>query len=119
MRVIEENVPAQLARHKAAIVACIRAFNDVTPIREIRLFGSFARGEAESDSDVDLCIVADGAESQLALARRFRRAVRDIRPKPAFTLIPISPSRLEEKKKCGDHFFRTILEEGIRIATED
>lgn len=112
-------MPAQLAPHKDAIIACLRAFDSVASIREVRLFGSFARGESGAGSDVDLCIVADGAESQLALARRFRRAVRDIRPKPAFTLVPITPSRLEEKKKRGDHFFKSVLEEGITVATED
>jgi predicted nucleotidyltransferase len=119
MRILEENVPADLANHKAAIIACLHAFNSVAPIHEVRLFGSFARGGARPDSDVDLCIVAEGADRQLAMARRFRRAVREIRPKPAFTLVPISPSRLREKEASGDHFFKTVLEEGIKIASED
>jgi predicted nucleotidyltransferase len=91
----------------------------VDRIREVRLFGSYSRGEAGADSDVDLCIVADGAVSQLRAAERFRRAMRDIRSKPAFTLLPITPARLAEKRAVGDPFYQTVLEEGILIASED
>ena len=119
MKLHLDNVPPQLAGHRAGLEACLRAFDAVAPIREILLFGSFARGEARPDSDVDLCIVADGADRQLETARRFRRAVRDIRAKPPMTLVPISPGRLAEKRECGDHFFQTVVQEGILIASED
>lgn len=88
-------------------------------VRAVYLFGSHARGEARPDSDVDLCIVADGAERQLATAADFRRQIREIRPKPSFTLLPITPERLQEKKACADHFFQTILQEGVLLATEN
>ena len=68
---------------------------------------------------MDLCIVAEGAEDQLAAARDFRRALRNVRPKPAFTLIPITPARFAEKKAAGDYFFKTIQEEGICVAEKD
>jgi uncharacterized protein len=97
----------------------LEAFNHVRHVRAVYLFGSHARRDARPDSDVDLCIVAEGAEKQLESAATFRRAMREIRPKPAFTLIPISPERLEEKKTVGDHFFRTVLHEGVLLATED
>jgi len=35
------------------------------------------------------------------------------------TLIPISPARLREKEACGDHFFQTVLKEGVLLATEN
>ncbi|MCL4790335.1 MAG: nucleotidyltransferase domain-containing protein [Verrucomicrobia bacterium] len=93
--------------------------NGVMPLRAVYLFGSHARGEAGPDSDVDLCIVADGAERQLETARRLREAIWDIWPKPAFTLVPIAPRRLEEKKATGDYFFQTILTEGVPLAAEN
>ena len=43
----------------------------------------------------------------------------EIRPKPAFTLIPIAPQRLGEKKAIGDHFFKTLLREGVLLPTEN
>jgi predicted nucleotidyltransferase len=39
------------------------------PLREVFLFGSHARGDARPDSDVDLCLVAEGAERQLQAAQ--------------------------------------------------
>jgi predicted nucleotidyltransferase len=91
----------------------------VTPVRAVYLFGSHARGEARSDSDVDLCIVADGAEQQQQTTRRYLKALWDLWPRPAFTLVPIAPQRLAEKKACGDHFFATVLKEGVLLATEN
>ncbi len=88
-------------------------------MRAVYLFGSHARGDARPDSDVDLCLVADGAEKQLEAAQRFSREIRPIPSKPSFTLVPIAPARLSEKQSVGDHFFRTILAEGVLLAAED
>jgi predicted nucleotidyltransferase len=119
MKLHLEKIPEALNQHRQAIQRCVEAFGRVLRVREIFLFGSFARGDNTESSDVDLCIVAEGAERQLETARRLRRAIRNIRPKPALTLIPITPERLAEKKKTGDHFFKTILEEGILLASQD
>jgi hypothetical protein len=61
--------------------------------------------------------VSKGAENQIEAAVRLRRATRDIRPKPAFTLVPIAPARLQEKAHCGDHFFHTVMKEGLILAS--
>jgi hypothetical protein len=45
-----------------------------------------------------LCLVADGTERQLEGARRFREALGDVWPCSAFTLLPITPQRLAEKR---------------------
>ena len=119
MKLHLDRLPRGLSEYAEAIGACMRAFDHVAHVREIRLFGSFARQEARGDSDVDLCIVADGADRQLDTARRFRAAIRSIRPKPPLTLVPISPERLAEKRHRGDHFFKTVFDEGVAIASED
>ena len=93
--------------------------NRVTPLQAVYLFGSHARGEGRPDSDVDLCIVAVGAEKQTETATRYGKAIWDVWPRPAFTLIPISPQRLAEKKASGDHFFHTVLTEGVLLAKEN
>ena len=89
------------------------------PLRAVYLFGSHARGEARPDSDVDLCIVAEGAGRQLEAAAKWRLAMREVWPRPAFTLIPITPTRLAEKQERKDHFFFTVLKEGVLIASEN
>ena len=119
MRILEQNIPLSLASQKNALLRCIGAMCGAMPVRQVVLFGSYARDQAGTDSDVDLCIVADGADHQIRAAQRFRRAMRGIRPKPAFTLVPITPERLAEKRKVGDHFFQRVDTEGICLAKED
>ena len=114
-----ENLPASLAPHRATLARCLEAMDRTLPLRAVFLFGSHARGEARPDSDVDLCLVAEGADRQLPAAQRFRHAIWDIRGKPSLTLVPISPRRLEEKQAARDFCFQTVLSEGVPLATED
>ena len=119
MKLLLDNLPTDLQSQRDTLARCLEAMNRVMPLRAVYLFGSHARGEARPDSDVDLCIVADGAEQQMQTAMEFRRALWPLRPGLSFTLIPITPHRLAEKRSMGDHFFHTVLEEGVQIAAED
>jgi predicted nucleotidyltransferase len=116
VKLLLENWPPSLRPHREVLINCLKAMESAMPVQEVILFGSHARGDARPDSDIDLCIVSEEAAEQLKAAQRFRRAMRPIRPKPAFTLLPISPKRLEEKKAAGDHFFATVLREGVILA---
>ena len=119
MKLLFENLPPSLAPQHETLARCLEAMNRVMPLRAVYLFGSHARGDARPDSDVDLCIVADGAARQLLASQSFRRGMRPIPGKPSFTLVPITPGRLDEKKSIGDFFFRTVLEEGVLLASEN
>lgn len=119
MKLLLENIPPSLRDQADVLRQCLEAFNRVRPIHAVYLFGSHARGDARPDSDVDLCIVAEGAERQFETAAAFRHVMWDIWPRPSFTLLPISPQRLAEKQQCGDHFFQTILTEGKIIAAQN
>lgn len=119
MRILVHNLPRTLADKQDALLACLRAFDRVHPVQEVILFGSHARGTAGPDSDVDLCVVAEGCEAQDRAAVDFRRAIGPVRGKPPLTLIPITPARLQEKRRLRDPFFETIFEEGIRLAEKD
>jgi predicted nucleotidyltransferase len=112
-------LPASLNKQRDCLVRCLKAMDAAMPLKAVYLFGSHARGDARPDSDIDLCLVAEGAATQLKAAQAFRRAMRPIRPKPAFTLVPIAPERLEEKKAAKDSFFATVLREGVLLATEN
>jgi predicted nucleotidyltransferase len=119
MKLLLDNLPSSLESQREALARCLEAMDRVMPLRAVYLFGSHARGDARPDSDVDLCLVADGAVKQLEAAQQFCRAIRPIRPKPSFTLVPITPARLEEKQGIKDFFFETVLNEGVRLATEN
>ena len=119
VKLLFDNLPASLAPQRETLARCLEAMDRVMPLQAVYLFGSHARGDARPDSDVDLCIVADGAAKQLEAAQSFRRAIRPIRPKPAFTLVPITPDRLAEKRSIQDFFFETVLREGVRLAEEN
>jgi uncharacterized protein len=119
MKLRLENLPPGLQDQRETLTRCLEAMHRALPLREVYLFGSHARGEARPDSDVDLCIVADGAAEQMEAARQWRRAMRPVWPRPAFTLLPISPDRLAEKRANQDHFFQTVLKEGVLLASEN
>jgi predicted nucleotidyltransferase len=119
VKLLLDNLPPSLAGSRKALAECLDAIGRTGTVRAVYLFGSHARGDARADSDVDLCIVADDAGRQLPAAARWRRAMRSVWPRPAFTLVPISPARLAEKQARHDHFFATVLNEGVLIATEN
>jgi len=108
-----ENLPPGLQSQRQTLADCLEAMNRVMPLQAVYLFGSHARGEARADSDVDLCIVADGAERQLEAARKFREALWDVWPRPALTLIPITPHRLAEKRERKDFFSARFYRKGF------
>jgi hypothetical protein len=119
MKLLFENLPPSLANQREVLARCLEAMDRVMPVRAVYLFGSHARGDARPDSDVDLCIVAEGADAQLKASQSFRRGMRPIQDKPSFTLVPITPGRLVEKRSVGDFFFKTILREGVLLASEN
>ena len=119
MKLLLDNLPVGLQSQRESLAQCLEAMNRALPLRAVYLFGSHARGDARPDSDVDLCIVSVGAERQLEAARTFRHAMRDVWPCPAFTLVPISPARLAEKRARHDHFFQTVMNEGVLLAAEN
>jgi uncharacterized protein len=119
MKLLMDNLPPSLNAERESIRKCIEAMDSVMPIRAVYLFGSHARGDARPDSDVDLCIVTDEAKQQIIASKRLSEALLDVWPRPSLTLIPITPERLAEKQAARDHFFQTVMTEGVSLATED
>jgi predicted nucleotidyltransferase len=76
-------------------------------IREAFVFGSAARGELRSDSDVDVLVVGDVPFPAVAdaLAGAQARLGRDVNP----TVYP--PAEFQKKIRAGHHFLTTVLKE--------
>ncbi len=119
VKLLLDNLPASLKSLRETLARCIEAFDSVTPVKQVILFGSHARGDAGPDSDVDLCIIADGSNAQRKTAAAYRHSIWQFRPLPSLTLLPITPARFQEKREIGDHFFATVLKEGVPLAAQD
>ena len=119
MRILDNRLPHIGAAERAALKSCLEAMGHALPVKQIIMFGSRARGTSSADSDVDLCVVADNVTSQYVAARDLRRSIGRIRGKPALSIVPISPERLEEKRRARDPFFQSVLQEGVSVAEED
>ena len=92
------------------IVEKIKA--DYNP-QKIILFGSYASGNPDEDSDIDLLIVKNSDERPVDRWIKVRKLLRD-----TVKNIPVSPlvyteSEIEERKAVKDYFISEILEKGI------
>ncbi len=82
------------------------------------LFGSYARGDNEVGSDVDVMVLLDVPQEQIV---SLRNAIRDI----AFDIewenhillsTVIESSEIFHKYKDASGFFKNVLAEGVRIS---
>ena len=74
------------------------------------LFESYARDEANENSDVDLLIIA---ESELPRFKRSRDLYKLFRPYPfGMDLLVYTPREIERGKKSTVSFVSTVLREG-------
>ncbi len=79
--------------------------------QKIILFGSYAYGEPEELSDVDIFIVKDGIEEKRAFEVRARKLLRDIR-RP-FDIFVDTPQSVEFRlKKVKDQFYQDVFSKG-------
>jgi len=84
--------------------------------RQVVLFGSYAKGQATDDSDVDLLVildkVSDGAEQALEIRRRIPRT---------FPLDLLVLSRREATRRLTeeDSFFAAIFRDGETVYEDE
>jgi predicted nucleotidyltransferase len=78
--------------------------------QKIVLFGSFAGGTPDADSDVDLLIVV---ESDLRPAERAIAVERLLWPRPfPIDVLVRTPAEIEAALRAGDHFLSSVLRHG-------
>ncbi len=86
--------------------------------RKVILFGSLARGEAGTDSDIDLLVVLDDdAPSQLLSWRASYEARRDYHR--ACEIVPCRASVFERRSKIVGSLPHTIATEGETVYERD
>ena len=82
---------------------------------KVILYGSYARGEATEDSDVDLFIIAPSSERFFERMATVRGLIRDLRNGLPVSPIVLTPEEVEERRSKEDQFVQQILEEGIML----
>jgi predicted nucleotidyltransferase len=77
--------------------------------QRVILFGSYANGEANEDSDVDMLVVMPFS------GRSFDKSVEmrlKLNPEFPLDLIVMTPEYLKERENIGDYFIEDILNHG-------
>jgi predicted nucleotidyltransferase len=79
---------------------------------KIILFGSYAYGKPNEDSDVDILVVLSFKGRNPEKATEIWMATK---PKFPIDIMVRKPTELEQRLKMGDLFFREITEKGIAL----
>lgn len=109
-RLLPVSLRAALAEYSARLRAI---FGD--RLAEVRLFGSFARGEANEDSDVDVLVLVHGlSDLEVALV------AGEVAPVIANTGLPLAPLPMASEhlialRRDNRALARALDEEGIRV----
>ena len=99
--------------NKHDIVKIAKRIGIAVNAEQIILFGSYARGDARENSDVDLMIIA---ESKLPRFKRSREIYKSLRPYPfGMDLLVYTPQEIEKGKRFPVSFVSTVLREGKTV----
>jgi predicted nucleotidyltransferase len=76
---------------------------------KVILFGSYARGTANPDSDVDILVIGSFAGRSVDKSVEIRMKLR---PGFPMDLLVRTPAKVRERIEMGDSFMREILDQG-------
>ncbi|OGP27212.1 MAG: hypothetical protein A2038_04665 [Deltaproteobacteria bacterium GWA2_57_13] len=79
---------------------------------KIILFGSYAYGRPDADSDIDLLIIKATRERFFDRLDTVRRVTTGTHPHIPFEPIVLTPKEVERRVKAGDQFLSEILQKG-------
>jgi len=79
---------------------------------KIVLFGSYAYGQPDRDSDIDLLIIKDTSERPIDRRVTVARIVSDPKRLIPFEPIVLTPEEVRERIEVGDQFLKEILDKG-------
>ncbi len=79
---------------------------------QILLYGSYASGEPDEASDLDLLIVKESQETPYRRAVRVRRLLRNPERRTPVELLVVTPQELKQRLEIGDQFMQEIISKG-------
>jgi predicted nucleotidyltransferase len=83
-------------------------------LKGVYLYGSFARGEADEDSDIDVAVVLQGAVNSRQEGKRTIELVSDLSLRENCLLVPFFLSE-EEHQGTPYAVHRSIVREGVPV----
>ena len=120
---LRENVlrDRRFPAHKIAdrLLPYLRVLIEQFRPEQVILFGSYACGQPDQHSDVDLLIVKDLKQSRVREAAQILKAWRPIRwsgDSIAFELLIETPANHEERAKKQGSFYAEVVRSGLRLA---
>ncbi len=93
----------------------VAALRQAVPVEEIWLFGSSARGEAHSDSDLDLLVVLKDDHGLARPTLACYRALRRLRTGIPMDVLAISRSRWERERIERFGLFGDVCRDGVLL----
>ena len=88
-----------------------RRIQATTIPEQIILFGSYARGDADADSDLDLLVVVRDVQTPRQESTRIRRALRGLAV--PIDVIVATPEQVERYRDSIGLIYRAALQEGM------
>jgi len=88
----------------------VRRILSVTQPEKIILFGSYARGEATEESDIDILIIQASDLPRYKRSTPIRLALRGLFPSK--DIVIYTPEEVEEWKSASTSFIASVLREG-------
>lgn len=100
----QTQIPYSLIKNSA------RRIGDRLHPQRIVLFGSYAYGKPNADSDVDLLIIF---RERKKITERYRKISKILEPRPfPIDILIRSSQEIRDRLKQGDHFIKQIIENG-------
>lgn len=103
------NIPETV---RAELNKIVRQVVDAYRPEKIILFGSYAYGEPDVDSDLDLLIIKKTSERFIDRWINVRQMVSDPGRSIPFEPIVLTPEEVEERLAIGDQFIEEIVKKG-------
>ncbi len=93
----------------------VKEIYGVFDINSIYLFGSYAYGTPNDDSDLDICIIAnDRSKRKVEIMKLIRKAISKVQSMPVDLLIYYS-DEFNERAKFNCTLENQIIHEGVKL----